>query len=394
MAKVSSRRGFLQAGGVTVGLGAGLLSNVLAGPDADQPLRVGLIGVGNRGTALLHEVLKIKNVRIEVICDLLPEHRLRAQELAEQAQGHRPEAFGQGPYDYRDLLARDDLHCAIIATPCYWHTTMYCDSLNAGMHFYGEKPFAITARGVKQILAAAEKNPHVVVQIGFQWGAHPGRKELIRRVRDGAIGELVEGRFTRHNAWRPPRPPPRTWINQRAKSGDFMLEQAVHEFNLIWWVVQEHPQRAYATGRPGVVAPHGPKYDVTDLYTAILEYPNGLTVHYTHGCISPQGYTGLTTRFIGTKGAIDVLGNSIQPLEPKPAISLQGGGDTREHLENFFVAVRAGKPQMLNCGLANGAAASYVGLMIRKSLDEKRIVTFDEMIQDPSPLPSLPQQPA
>jgi hypothetical protein len=45
---------------------------------------------------------------------------------------------------------------------------------------------------------------------------------------------------------------------------------------------------------------------------------------------------------------------------------------------------------MLNCGLAHGTAASYVGLMIRKSLDEKRIVTFDEMMDDPSPLPSVP----
>ena len=49
-------------------------------------------------------------------------------------------------------LARDDLHCAIIPTACYWHTTMYCDALNAGKHFHGEKPLAITTRGVKQIL--------------------------------------------------------------------------------------------------------------------------------------------------------------------------------------------------------------------------------------------------
>ena len=42
-------------------------------------------------------------------------------------------AGGQGPYDDRELLARDDLHCAIIPTPCYWYTTMYCDALDAGM---------------------------------------------------------------------------------------------------------------------------------------------------------------------------------------------------------------------------------------------------------------------
>ncbi len=100
MASVSSRREFLQAG-AAVGLGAGLLSDVLArtdGPDPDQPLRVGLIGVGNRGATLLRELLKIENVRVEAICDLFPEYRLRAQDLVEQAQGHRPEAFGYLPF--------------------------------------------------------------------------------------------------------------------------------------------------------------------------------------------------------------------------------------------------------------------------------------------------------
>jgi predicted dehydrogenase len=78
-------------------------------------------------------------------------------------------AGGQGPYDDRELLARDDLHCAIIPTPCYWHTTMYCDALDAGIHFYGEKLLAVTTHGVKPILGAAAKNPPVMAQIGFQW---------------------------------------------------------------------------------------------------------------------------------------------------------------------------------------------------------------------------------
>ena len=57
--------------------------------------------------------------------------------------------------------------------------------------------------------------------------------------------------------------------------------------------VKRHPSRMWyrheadANGRLGVVAPHGPEYDVTDLYTAVLEYANGLTVHYTDGCINP-----------------------------------------------------------------------------------------------------------
>jgi len=56
---------------------------------------------------------------------------------------------------------------------------MYCDALNARIHFYGERSLAITTREVKQILTAAGKNLPVIGQIGFPWGDHEGRKELI-----------------------------------------------------------------------------------------------------------------------------------------------------------------------------------------------------------------------
>jgi len=65
---------------------------------------------------------------------------------------------------------------------------MYCDARNAGIHFYDGRPLAITTREVKQILTPAGKNLPVIGQIGFPWGDHEARKELIRRVREGAIG--------------------------------------------------------------------------------------------------------------------------------------------------------------------------------------------------------------
>ena len=369
------RREFLKSASAAVAFGA-LAPRVNA---QAKELRCAFIGVGGRGISLLRETLKLPGIRIVAICDINEQNRNRAVAIVQEAQKHRPDALGdKGVFHYRDLLARDDVDCLVIATPCNWHATMYVDALNAGKHFYGEKPIAITMNEIRAILEARKKNPKVVVQIGFQWGAHQGRADVVKKVQNGMIGDLLEGRFHRYNSWRSLG----RWFNKRELSGDWMLEQAVHEFNLMWWVTKSHPAAAYAVGRRNVIEPNNPERNVTDYYTAVLEYPNGLIVHYSHGWISPPGFTGMSAHFIGTKGAVDLLGAYIVLREKGERITGEGQpGDTLEHLQNFFEAVRAGDPNMVYCGVDNGVAASYVGLLIRLSLDRKRQVTFGELMQ-------------
>jgi predicted dehydrogenase len=257
---------------------------------------------------------------------------------------------------------------------------MYTDALNAGMHFYGEKPLGITASGVKSVLAAHAKSPKTCVQIGFQWGAHQGRKEIFRRVQKGEIGELLQGRFQRLNGWDRHG----GWYADRNLSGDWMLEQAVHEFNLMWSTIRKNPVTAYAAGHSGII----PNRNTTNYYTAVLKYPGHLVMHYTHGWIEVPGFSGggLRTEFIGVKGAADIMGAYLQlrraPRGGSARIQGEGGGDTREHLMNFFDCVRASTPEKTNCGVPNGAGASYIGLMIRQSLELGREVTFEETMSD------------
>lgn len=383
-----SRRNFMK--NMALGTATVLLAKprrVLGAPPAaspGQPLRVGFIGVGGRGTHLLTQVLSIDGVEVAAICDINPGNLRRAQRMVEEKLGKRPDGIGDTPYDYRKLLARNDLHCVVIATPCYWHSTMYLDAINAGVHFYGEKPLAITASKLVELNDAYKKNPHVVVQIGFQWGASQARGDIVRKVRDGLIGELLEGRFHRFNSWDGHG----GWYADRTRSGDWMLEQAVHEFNLIWWVTQTHPVSCYTAGRSGTI----PGRDTTNYYHAVLQYPEklrNLVVHYAHGWIEVPDFPGggIQTYFIGSRGALDVMGAYVQ-LRSKPEsgsarIEGQGeGGDTREHLMNFFESVRAGAPEKANCGIANGTGASIIGLMIRQSLEEKRVVTLEDALSD------------
>ncbi len=390
-----SRRDMLR---LTAGAAAGIGIGKLDAEDKQEAspgktLRVGQIGVGGRGSGLLGEYSGLPGVEVAAICDIDEGNRERALDRIEKATGRRPDASGEGgPYQYRRLLARKDIDCVVIATPCYWHSVMYTDALEAGMSFYGEKPLAITAGGIRSVLAARAKAPRPCIQIGFQWGAHPGRRDIFRRVREGEIGELLEGRFQRPNGWDGHG----GWYAKRELSGDWMLEQAVHEFNLIWSTVRTHPLKAYAAGHSGVI----PGRDTTNYYTAILKYPGKLIVHYSHGWIEVNGFPapGMRTEFVGTTGAADIMGAFIQ-LRQAPAggsarIEGKGGsGETKEHFLNFFECVRAGTPERTHCGVENGVGASVIGLMIRKSLEEGREVTYEEAMADGRKLP-LPAEPA
>jgi len=387
-----TRRDFLKIG-AGAGAAATLASRAALGAAkraAVKPLRVGFIGVGGRGSHDLQQAMSCEGVEVVVICDITPGNLKRALDAVENKTRKRPEGLGDYPYQYRQLLKRDDIDCVVIATPCYWHEVMYVDALNAGKSFYGEKPLAITAGGVQAVNEAAKKNPKAVVQIGFQWGASPARRDVIQKVRDGLIGELLDGRFQRLNDWDGHG----GWYAERTQSGDWMLEQAVHEFNLMWMVTQTNPIRCYTAGRSGII----PGRNTTNYYTTILQYPDplrNLVLHYSHGWIEVSDFTrmgGLRTEFVGAKGALDVMGSFVQ-LREKPKdgpikIAGQGGdGDTREHFENFFECVRNGTPDKANCGIANGTGASIIGLMIRQSLELKREVTLEETLADARKVP-------
>jgi len=164
-----------------------------------------------------------------------------------------------------------------------------------------------------------------------------------------------------------------------------MLEQAVHEFNLMWMVTQTHPIKAYTVGRSGII----PGRDTTNYYTTILEYPDKLknfVMRYSHGWIEVDGFNrgGLRTEVVGRDGALDVMGAFAVLRKGKKRISGEGPeGETREHFENFFDCVRNGTPEKANCGVANGTGGSIIGLLIRTSLEQGRPVTLEETLADP-----------
>jgi len=342
-----------------------------------QEIRCGFIGVGGRGTALLTETLKLPQVSVRAVCDINEANLNRALGMVQAARGARPAPYAAGPYDYRHLLDRRDLNAVVIATPCHWHAPMYLDAIAAGKHMYGEKPMCISVKEANAVVRAAQANPNLVVQIGFQRRANPHYQEAIALINQGEIGELLEARVAWLNAWGPLR----GWFSKRAQSGDWVVEQACHTWDVLNWLVGHPPLRAYALGRADIYNQEEPDRDVYDYYTAILEYPEHFTVNATHSWICPphDDFTGTYERVVGRLGGCDLGdGRFIYRDRAKPTREVgRETGDTFESLRCFFDSVATGKPPV--SGVLNGRDAVLVGLMIRKSYDLRRVVTWEEI---------------
>jgi myo-inositol 2-dehydrogenase/D-chiro-inositol 1-dehydrogenase len=197
-----SRRDFLAQSAKMAGV-AGLASAVIsttargealkvtAGPEPkpvkpDQVLRLGLIGVGGRGNALLDMALKDKKAIIKVIADPDKPNVERTLDKLSNAGLDLPEIYSDGE-GYKRLLARDDIDAVIAAVPCDMHAPIYLACFAAGKHFYGEKPMCISVAEVETIVEAQKKNPKVICQIGFQRRASRFYQAGIKKIHEGMI---------------------------------------------------------------------------------------------------------------------------------------------------------------------------------------------------------------
>jgi predicted dehydrogenase len=229
-----------------------------------RPLSVGVIGCGGRGTGAAFDALAASpDTQVVALADLFPDRVESARSaLAEHGQGRGAVAAERcftGFDAYQKLLA-SGVDCVILATPPGFRPVHFAAAVDAGCHAFIEKPVAVDPAGVRAVLAAADRADAKALSVvaGTQRRHERCYREAMARIRAGAIGRPVAARcyWNQGGLWHKDSDPAltpvqnqvRNWLYHTWLSGDHIVEQHVHNIDVVLWAFDALPVRVCATG--------------------------------------------------------------------------------------------------------------------------------------------------
>jgi len=247
------------------------------------PQRIGLIGTGRQGRAIIAELQKIPDVTIAAVCDSSP---ARLRTALERAPG------AEGLADYRVLLGRGDITAVIVATPTHLHRQIVLDAIQAGKHLYCEAPIAHTVEDARAMAAAAEGSK-TVVAAGFQGRANPVYRRAASFVGSDTLRDPVflVAQSNRKTSWRFPAGEAGTdrvvnWRLDPDVSLGLAGEIGAQQFDVATWLLGSTP--AKVSGR-GAIRLHQDGRTVFDTVSAELVWANGVVMQWSATLASSYG---------------------------------------------------------------------------------------------------------
>jgi predicted dehydrogenase len=186
-----NRRSFAKAGAATaIGLAATTIPSARAArvQGANERIRLGFIGVANRGGQLINAFMTHEDIQVVALCDV--DQRPLAK--ARQRVGGQVETYS----DFRRVIDRKDIDAIIIATPDHWHAIQTVTACDAGKDVYVEKPMSITIFEGRRMVEAARRNDRVV-QVGTHRRSSPLYQGLVQRTTAGDFGKICVSRAYR-----------------------------------------------------------------------------------------------------------------------------------------------------------------------------------------------------
>ena len=400
-----SRRDFVRTSAVLAAAGLVLPSGLRAAPSpaSSGAIRVGVIGCGGRGTGAAHDCLRAaEGTEIVAMGDLFPDRLARARENLAKAVADDPalaarvkvtddRAFS-GFDAYKQVLA-SDVDLVILAAPPGFRPAHFEAAVAAGKHVFMEKPVAVDATGIRAVIAASDlaRQKGLGVVAGTQRRHDAGYVATIRRLHDGAIGEITSGEvyWNQEGLWHAERKPGwsdaewqiRNWLYFTWLSGDHIVEQHVHNIDVANWVLGAHPVRAEAVGgRQRRTEPHfGHIYDH---FAVQFEYPNGARV--LSMCRQIDGTARrIGERFVGTRGTSDPSSKIEGPRRWTFAPATKPANPYVQEHSDLIASIRAGKPLNEGRQVAESTLSAIRG---REAAYTGQTVTWDELLAAPQVL--------
>jgi predicted dehydrogenase len=405
---------------VSTALGSGRV------PGANDRIRLGFIGVGNRGDQVLDAFLVHKDVEVTAICDI---HQPYVDFAVAKAGGRAASVR-----DYRALLDMKDVDAVAIGTPDHWHALQMIHACEAGKDVYVEKPLSLVVREGRAMVEAARRHGRVV-QVGIHRRSSAFVKEAADLVRGGAIGTVTVARaFHVQNEWPrgigapPDEAPPagfdwdawlgpapaRTYNRNRTfyrfrwfydYSGGQLTNFGVHYLDAIHWALgHDAPRAVTAMGGKLVVEDNR---EVPDTLEVLWSYPGGTLVTFSqyNATAAPAARDRrIEIEFRGTKGTLylfsdgyEIVPDEITPNEFPARTPLdrqlergyrtgskaridavtRSGGDARtlHHARNFLDCVKS--RAACSCDIETGHRSTSATLLANVAHKTKAYLEWD-----------------
>jgi predicted dehydrogenase len=403
---------------------------------SENPIRIGLIGCGGRGTGAALDAVKAatevlyprstyhtedavdgalaiaEGVEVVALADAFQDRLENCRQQLELVGMKIPEdRCFVGLKAYEEVMRLSDVNYVILATPPHFRPAHLKSAVEAGKHVFVEKPVAVDATGVRSVVESGEiaSQKGLAIGSGTMRRRENGSRETRRLIQDGMIGEIIacEAIWSSGELWSVERQPSwsdmedqlRNWLYYTWLSGDFIVEQFVHNLDLINWVLGEHPVRAFAMGGRQVRtdARFG---NIYDHFAVEYEYASGIRCFAMDRQM--DGSVGRVEElFLGTKGtgkfgifrgwAIDLKNGERWRFSDPTNNPYQ-----QEH-EDLIQSIRSGKPINEARQLAESTLTSIMG---REAAYSGQIIEWEEAwnsTQDLTPpsyeLGSLPVHP-
>ena len=382
----------------------------------EETLTVGVIGCGGRGTGAARDALEAStDVRIVALGDVFPDRLEQSRSNLMQFDAARATVAESNCFSgfdaYRGVLSTD-CDVVILATPPGFRPDHFAAAIAAGKHVFTEKPVAVDGTGIRKVLAAGEEADRkgLCVVAGTQRRHENSYLAAMAKLHGGAIGEMVAGRcyWNMGGLWNVAPDPARSemenqcrnWLYYPWLSGDHIVEQHVHNLDVINWAFGAHPERVFGVG--GRQARTGADYGVIyDHFGLEYGYPQGRWA--LSMCRQQNGTPGKVEEMVtGTQGQM-LMRPGFARIENGEAWRYTGPNNNpyvTEHVD-LQRAIRSGNRLNETRAVAEstltaimGREAAYTGQEISwdQALNSKQdlmpaVLAFTECPTPPVPIP-------
>jgi myo-inositol 2-dehydrogenase/D-chiro-inositol 1-dehydrogenase len=357
------RREFLKASALLAG---GVLINQFAfaagHSGVDDIIKIALIGCGDRGTGAAFQALSTTaNLKLVAMGDAFPDriessYKLLVDKFKDKIDVPKERRF-VGFDAYEKAIALADV--VLLATPPGFRPLHFEEAVKQGKHIFMEKPVAVDSPGIRRVLAAAvtAKQKKLNVVVGLQRRYQTNYIETMKRIQDGAIGDITGGQvyWNSGGVWVKDRTPGQTEMEYQMRNwyyfnwlcGDHIVEQHVHNIDIANWIKGATPVSVQGTGSRAWRT--GKRYgEIYDNHAVELTYADGAVIHSQ--CRHFEGTTNrVDESFQGTKGKTYLSGGNdgvLWDLKGKEIFRHPGKGNKNpyqtEH-DELFAAVTKGE---------------------------------------------------